>query len=117
MSLGDPERPISGRALQPDEIQTRDITANSRHANHCFIVMPFGRTADEERWFRGWYHAVIEPAVTSSGFEPILSASEDHPSAINDEIRSHLVFDPMVVVDLGGMRPEDPPNPNVMYEL
>jgi hypothetical protein len=79
--------------------------------------MPFGRDHEEQRWFRGWYQMVVEPAIVQCGFEPILSASEDQPGAINDEIRAHLVFDPMVVVDLGGRRPEDPPNPNVMYEL
>lgn len=100
-----------------DQAQASERTIRARHASHCFVVMPFGRTADEERWYRGWYQAVIEPAVRTSAFEPILSASEDHPAAINDEIRSHLVFDPMVVVDLGGLRPEDAPNPNVMYEL
>jgi hypothetical protein len=79
--------------------------------------MPFGRGADEQRWFRGWYEAVIEVAVAQAGLEPILAATENQPGAINDEIRSHLVFDPMVVVDLGGKSPSDPPNPNVMYEL
>lgn len=86
-------------------------------SKECFIVMPFGRDADEQRWFRGWFETVIHPAVASCGFEPVLAAAQDQPSAINDEIRSHLVFDPMVVVDLGGTSREDPPNPNVMYEL
>jgi hypothetical protein len=100
-----------------NQTKINESAVRSRHTNHCFVVMPFGRTADEQRWYRGWYQAVIEPAVSTSGFEPILSASEDHPAAINDEIRSHLVFDPMVVVDLGGISPEESPNPNVMYEL
>ena len=89
----------------------------SAHEGHCFVVMPFGRDAEQHRWFQGWYEAVIRPAIEAAGFEPILSATEDQPAAINDEIRSHLVFDPMVVVDLGGRTPEEPPNPNVMYEL
>src|ERR1019366_2174711 len=42
---------------------------------------------------------------------------QEQPEANNDEIRRHLALDQMVVVDLGGFRPEDPPNPNVMYEL
>jgi hypothetical protein len=79
--------------------------------------MPYGADKSTQRWFKGWYEVVIEPAVVSCGLEPILSAAEEQPGAINDEIRSHLVFDPMVVVDLGGVRPEEPPNPNVMYEL
>lgn len=110
------ESPTTSQGM-PAASTNSDLTVRTEHANHCFIVMPFGRTAEEERWYRGWYQAVIEPAVQTSGFEPILSASEDHPAAINDEIRSHLVFDPMVVVDLGGIRPDDAPNPNVMYEL
>lgn len=79
--------------------------------------MPIGRDREEKKWFRGWYEVVIQPAVESCGYEPILSVAEEQPGAINDEIRAHLAFDPMVVVDLGGMRPEDPPTPNVMYEL
>lgn len=99
-----------------NEIQvfTRDDAQTNKL---CFVVMPFGRTAEEERWFKGWFSAVIEPAISTAGYDPILSAAVDQPSAINDEIRSHLVFDAMAVVDLGGRNPEDPPNPNVMYEL
>jgi len=96
--------------------ETQSLPHLSNNKN-CFVVMPFGRTAEEERWFQGWYKAVVEPAIQTAGFDPILSAAEDQPSAINDEIRAHLVFDAMTVVDLGGRNPEDPPNPNVMYEL
>ena len=87
------------------------------HDKHCFVVMPYGHTIKENRWFKGWYDVVIKKAVIDSGYEPKLSATEEHPSAINDEIRAHLAFDPMVVIDLGGFTPEDEPNPNVMYEL
>lgn len=83
----------------------------------CFVVMPFGRDATEQKWFRGWYEVVLAPAVHLSGYEPVLSASEEQPGAINDEIRIHLAYDPMVLVDLGGFEPADDPNPNVMYEL
>ena len=83
----------------------------------CFIVMPFGRTDEEIEWFAGWYEVAIEPAVVQAGYDPVLAASEEKPNAINDEIRQHLALDPMVVVDLGGMHPDDAPNPNVMYEL
>lgn len=79
--------------------------------------MPIGRSREERKWFRGWYDVVIRTAVLECGYEPVLSVAEEQPGAINDEIRSHLAFDPMVVVDLGGMSPEDPPTPNVMYEL
>lgn len=84
---------------------------------NCFVVMPFGRTPKEIKWFQGWYEIVIEPAIKECGYKAILSAAQEQPEAINDEIRRHLIFDPMVIVDLGGIHPEDPPNPNVMYEL
>ncbi len=87
------------------------------HEGHCFVVMPFGRNPDDVRRFRGWFVAVIEPAVRAAGYVPVLSATEQRPNAINDEIRAHLAFDPMVVVDLGGATAESEPNSNVMYEL
>lgn len=83
----------------------------------CFVVMPFGRDVVEQRWYRGWYEVVLQPAIASAGYAPFLSAASDSPDAINDEIRRHLAFDPMVVVDVGGINPDEPPNPNVMYEL
>jgi hypothetical protein len=79
--------------------------------------MPFGRTPQEQRWFRGWYEHVIELAIIDAGFIPILAAAQEQPEAINDEIRRHLAMDEMVVVDLGGINASDPPNSNVMYEL
>ena len=87
------------------------------HERHCFVVMPFGRDASEQKWFKGWYEVVIKPAVLEAGYEPKLAAAEEQPGAINDEIRAHLALDPMIVVDLGGAEPEDDANPNVMYEL
>lgn len=93
------------------------IQPSSGHDRHCFVVMPFGKDSAEQRWFRGWYEVVIKPAVLEAGYEPKLSAAEEQPGAINDEIRAHLALDPMVVADLGGSDPEDDPNPNVMYEL
>lgn len=83
----------------------------------CFVVMPFGRTDEEKRWFLGWYHEVIRKAVEDAGYESVLGVLENAPNAINDDLRKHLAIDPMVVVDLGGFAPEDAPNPNVMYEL
>jgi hypothetical protein len=93
------------------------VATNAAHENHCFVVMPFGRTTEERKWFKGWYEVVIKPAIKSEGYEPMLAASEEQPGAINDEIRAHLAFDPMVVVDLGGLDADQDPNPNVMYEL
>jgi len=93
------------------------IAPPSGHEKHCFVVMPFGRDASEQKWFRGWYEVVIRPAVIEAGYEPKLAAAEEQPGAINDEIRAHLALDSMVVVDLAGAEPEDDPNPNVMYEL
>jgi len=89
----------------------------STHDKHCFIVMPYGRSPSEIRWFKGWYDVVIKLSVAGCGYEPKLSSAEEQPSAINDEIRTHLTYDPMVVVDLGGATFDADPNPNVMYEL
>ena len=93
------------------------MKAINQNKQQCFVVMPFGRDRDEKRWFKAWYHEVIEPAVTSAGYSCILAAMQEQPEAINDEIRYHLAKDDMVVVDLGGMEATDDPNPNVMYEL
>jgi hypothetical protein len=107
---------MSEQDVMEDRQQTLPMPATG-HDKHCFVVMPFGRDSSEQRWFRGWYEVVIKPAVIEAGFEPKLAAAEEQPGAINDEIRSHLALDSMVVVDLGGTEPEDDPNPNVMYEL
>jgi hypothetical protein len=111
---------MSRKASDPrvPEAETAPVTPpNTGHDKHGFIVMPSGRDPVEHKWFKGWYEVVIKPAVVESGYDPILAASEEQPGAINDEIRTHLAEDPMVVVDLGGATPEDDPNPNVMYEL
>jgi hypothetical protein len=87
------------------------------HKRHCFVVMPSGRSAEDKRWYQGWYHQVVKPAVLEAEYEPVLAVAEDKPNAISDEMRTHLALDPMVIVDLGGRHPEDDPSPNVMYEL
>lgn len=107
----------NSKELTPSDVVASERTIGSEHGKHCFIVMPFGRLPKERKWFKGWYEVVIKLAVTNAGYEPVLAAAEEQPGAINDEIRAHLAFDPMVVVDLGGFELEDPPNPNVMYEL
>jgi cold shock CspA family protein len=113
-------------AIQPDgrpkaekvrSLGNEGAATSSAQFGNCFVVMPFGRTPEESRWFSGWYQLVIKEAVTAAGYEPVLAAAQERPNAINDEIRAHLAFDPMVVVDLGGVGPESDPNPNVMYEL
>jgi hypothetical protein len=104
-------------SIQPEANAITPSYSAAGHERHCFIVMPSGHTSTEQRWFKGWYDVVIQPAVLSAGYESKLATTEEHPSAINDDIRAHLTFDPMVVVDLGGSNPEAEPNPNVMYEL
>ena len=89
----------------------------SKERPSCFVVMPFGRDSAEQKWFKGWYEVVLSPAIHAAGYVPVLSAGEEQPGAINDEIRAHLAYDPMVLVDLGGYEQDDDPNPNVMYEL
>jgi hypothetical protein len=107
----------SENRVQRKAVRNLSLGLGHPHEGHCFVVMPYGRSPAEVRWFRGWYDVVIEKAVSSAGYIPILSATEERPNAINDEIRAHLAFDPMVVVDLGGIDPDVDPNPNVMYEL
>ncbi len=107
------EAPSGGKEAEPQPA----AIASAGHERHCFVVMPSGREPDEQKWFKGWDEVVIKPAIIEAGYDPILAASEEQPSAINDEIRTHLALDPMVVVDLGCTGPEDDPNPNVMYEL
>ncbi|SKC49279.1 hypothetical protein [Paraburkholderia hospita] len=94
-----------------------NVETTAKEKPSCFVVMPFGRDADERKWFSGWYEVVLSPAIHAAGYIPVLSAGEEQPGAINDEIRAHLAYDPMVLVDLGGFEQEDEPNPNVMYEL
>jgi len=94
-----------------------NIETTLKEKPSCFVVMPFGRDADERKWFSGWYEVVLSPAIHAAGCIPVLSARGEQPGAINDEIRAHLAYDPMVLVDLGGFEQEDEPNPNVMYEL
>lgn len=79
--------------------------------------MPYGRTDEETAWYGGWYKECIVKGVELAQYTPILAAAEHKPVAINDDIRSHLVYDEMVLCDLGGMSASDEPNPNVMYEL
>lgn len=105
------------RELAADRPQATLGPLRRQHERHCFVVMPYGKGQAEVRWFKGWYETVIRPTVIESGYEPILAATEERPNAINDEVRTHLALDPMVVVDLGGVSRDSPPNPNVMYEL
>lgn len=102
---------------QPNNSNKADMEHEKPDLPICFVVMPFGREPDDVKWFAGWYDVVIAPAIRQSGFDPVLSAGEEQPGAINDEIRRHLATDPMVLVDLGGVESTDEPNPNVMYEL
>ena len=88
------------------------------HERHCFVAMPFGRTPKEQSDFQGWFDEVLAPAIQKANFIPIYLVKQQNPDSITKEIRSHVVFDPMMLVDLaGGFVPEDPPNPNVMYQL
>lgn len=83
----------------------------------CFVAIPCGLDQDERILFGGWFKEVIKPAIEQAGYLVELSTTNTAPTFITDEIRQHLVEDEMAVFDLGGTRPEDLPNPNVMYEL
>lgn len=96
----------------------RKLVDDEGHRKHCFVAMPFGRDKPEQELFKGWYEVVLVPAVEAVGFKPVLATNEERPTAITDEIRAHIAFDPLMVVDLaGGMLADAPPNANVMYEL
>ena len=83
----------------------------------CFVVMPQGRTPRDAKWFKGWYEVAIEPAITDSGFKPVLAAAADTLGALNDTVRAQLTTADMVICNLAGLAPEDLPNPSVMYAL
>jgi hypothetical protein len=68
------------------------VSVHAMDGKQCFVVIPFGRDIDDQRWFKGWYQAVIEPAISSCGFEPILAAAEDQPSAVNDAMRFDRIW-------------------------
>jgi hypothetical protein len=51
------------------------------------------------------------------GYDVHIAASSAEPTSITIAILEHLAFDPLCIFDLGGMRADDPANPNVMYEL
>ena len=46
---------------------SRTLFCPTDHKNHCFVVMPFGREPAERELFKGWYDAVIRPAVSGDG--------------------------------------------------
>src|SRR5689334_12095656 len=88
------------------------------HAGHCFVAIPSGRSAEERESFEGGRNEVVLPALKAvNGFEVCVAAATDAPTSITTEIFEHLLFDPVAVFDLGGMTPDAPANPNVMYEL
>jgi hypothetical protein len=93
------------------------IKTVQKDAPLCFVAMPFGRTPEEAGIYKEWYEGVLAPAIKEAGYKPFLSAAQNAPIKITDDIRAHLVSDPMAVFDLAGLRVEDLPNPNVMYEL
>jgi hypothetical protein len=88
-----------------------------KHEAHCFIAIPYSRDDAEHKRIEGWIDEVIRPPVKSLGLEAEIAALKNAPSAITLEIRTHLAFDKLAIVDLGGATGDDPPNPNVMYEL
>ena len=91
---------------------------DTEHPNGtCFIAMPSGREQDEKDWFTGWYEEVIKRVVEQSGYVAHLAKDQSTPTSITAEILTHLIEDPMAIVDIGGMTPDAAPNPNVWYEL
>ena len=81
------------------------------------MVMSYGRNPEESRWFKSWYDRVIKPAVELAGYVAVLPPAEEMLQGITNKALTHLMSDPMVIVDLGGVTPDADLDPTVMYEL
>ena len=112
------EKPQADQAKTPENLPLKVVELlGDQDGKNCFVVMPFGREPAEVTWFSGWYKEVIKRGVEEAGFIPKPAFTDQGSHAITDAMLAHLAYDPMVVVDLGGMTPADESNPNVMYEL
>jgi hypothetical protein len=97
--------------MKPDDIPSESTT------KVCFIAMPYGRDKADHEELSAWCAQVITAAVQNAGYQPHLAVAHDAPAAITEEILRHLASDALAIFDLVGLRGDDPPNPNVMYEL
>jgi hypothetical protein len=79
--------------------------------------MSHSRNPDDIHWFDNWYKTVLKPAIEMTGHSPVRLPSEGSPHVITEEMHSHLAFDPVVVLDLGGVTPDADPSPHVLYAL
>jgi hypothetical protein len=89
--------------------------SNDAHSKHCFVAMPYGQSDEQIRHYKGWLDEVIRPALQAYDVQVVAASTE--PTSITTDIFEHIVNDPVAVFDLGGYTAEEPPNPNVMYEL
>ena len=93
------------------------MARKSQHDKHCLVVMQWGGSPDESRWFKSWYDQVLKPAIELTGYVPVLSARAADGCPITADLLAHLAADSMVVVDLGGATPAAGPAPAVLYAL
>ncbi len=80
----------------------------------CFVIMPFGRKSDSsgrEIDFDRVYKAVIEPAISDVGFDPVRADEEVNAGLIHKAMYERLMLSEYAVADLTIF------NPNVYYEL
>jgi hypothetical protein len=79
---------------------------------HCFVISPIGEPGSEIRKRADQIlRHVVEPAVSSCGFDAIRADNISEPGLITSQVIQHIVEDPLVIADLTGS------NPNVFYEL
>ena len=79
---------------------------------NCFVIAPIGEPNSETRKRSDQIlRHVIDPAVTSCGYDAIRADQISEPGMITSQVIQHIVDDPLVIADLTER------NPNVFYEL
>ena len=80
-------QPIPHPDLMTLTVASRDRALTATTVSlRCHLAQVIGNNGSSEPGNT----TVIEPAVETAGYQPILSAAEELPNAINDEIRAHL---------------------------
>ena len=80
----------------------------------CFVLMPFGRRADERGRMADFdiiYQQIIAPSIIAAGMEPMRADQEQMGGAIHKAMFEQLLLSEYAVADVTGA------NPNVFYEL
>lgn len=78
----------------------------------CFVIAPIGEKDSEARKRSDQVlKLIIGPAAKECGYTALRADKISQPGQITHQVISHILNDPLVVVDLTGH------NPNVFYEL